>query len=102
LSKIPQSFWLFEAELERGGSITLELFGTHGGVMSFVMGEYWSKPYTNQYVSCDGRFFVRPVDALDQSTWITRDEITAFLAGQPQTPWQRRIEESKRNVEPSR
>ena len=66
------------------------------------MGEYWSKPYTNQYASCDGRFFVRPVDALDQSTWITRDEITSYLAGQPQTTWQRKVAESKRNIEPSR
>jgi hypothetical protein len=45
---------------------------------------------------------IAPVDALDQSTWITRDEIEAHLKGQPQTAWQRRVEESKRNIGPSR
>jgi hypothetical protein len=73
-----------------------------GGLERFLMSEHWSGPYTSQYAFCDGRYFTRMVDALDQSTWITRDEIEAHLKGQPQTAWQRRVEESKRNIEPSR
>jgi hypothetical protein len=55
------------------------------GGFSFLMSEHWSGPYTSQYVSCEGRYFTRLVDATDQSTWITRDEIQRFMAGQPQT-----------------
>jgi hypothetical protein len=76
--------------------------GMHGGIQSFILGEHWKRPYAEQYASCDGRFFTRMVDTGDESTWITRDEITSHLAGQPQTAWQRRIEEGKRNIEPSR
>jgi hypothetical protein len=83
-------------------TVSPRYFETHGEIESFVMGEYWSKPYTNQYASCDGRYFVRTIDASDQTTWITRDEITAFLAGQPQTAWQRKVAESRQNIEPSR
>jgi hypothetical protein len=65
--------------------------------------KHWSGPYTSQYASCNGRYFARLVDASDQSTWITREELQNFLTGQPQTAWQRRVEESKqRNLEASR
>ena len=59
------------------------------GVFSFLMIEHWSGPYICQYASYKGRYFTRLVDASDRSTWITRDEINGFLAGQPQTAWQR-------------
>jgi hypothetical protein len=66
------------------------------------MSEHWSGPYTSQYVSCEGRYFTRLVDATDQSTWITRDEIQRFMAGQPQTAWQRKIAREQQPCEPSR
>jgi hypothetical protein len=73
------------------------------GVFSFLMLEHWSGPYTSQYTAYQGKHFTRLVDASDRTTWITRDEINGFLAGQPQTAWQRRVEESKQsNIEASR
>jgi hypothetical protein len=70
---------------------------TTGGLQRFLMSEHWSGPYTSQYATIDGRFFTRVVDAGDESTWITRDEINSFLAGQPQTAWQRRVSESQQS-----
>jgi hypothetical protein len=67
------------------------------GVFSFLMSEPWSGPYTSQYAEYNGRHFTRLVDATDPSSWITRDEINGFLAGRPQTAWQRRVEQSKTN-----
>jgi hypothetical protein len=72
------------------------------GLFSFLMIEHWSGPYTSQYARCNGRYFTRLVDDTDESTWITREEINAFLAGQPQTAWQRSVAAEKRNREPLR
>jgi hypothetical protein len=54
-------------------------------------------PYTSQYAAYQGKHFTRLVDASDRSTWITRGEINSFLAGQSQTAWQRKVEESKQS-----
>lgn len=67
------------------------------GVFRFLMSEHWSGLYTSQYAAFKGKHFTRLVDASDRSTWITREEIQSFLAGQPQTAWQRRISEHQQS-----
>jgi hypothetical protein len=55
-----------------------EQFGFAGGLESFLMSEHFSGPYTPQYVTYQGRYFTRMVDATDRSTWITVRDIRAL------------------------
>ncbi len=48
-----------------------------GGLTTFLMSEFFSGSYTHQYAAYRGRYYCRLVDVLDQSTWMTADEIDA-------------------------
>jgi hypothetical protein len=47
------------------------------GMFSFLMMEHRSGPYTAQYASFQEKYYTRLVDATDETTWITVDEIQA-------------------------
>ena len=55
-----------------------EQYQHSGGMERFLMSEHWSGPYTAQYVTYQGRYFTRMVDATDRSTWITVQDIHAL------------------------
>jgi len=57
---------------------------SNGALERFCMVEHWSGPYTSQYAAYHGRYFTRMVDASDRATWITREDISAFMQSQPQ------------------
>ena len=46
-------------------------------MFSFLMMEHRSGPYTAQYASFQEKYYTRLVDATDETTWITVDEIQA-------------------------
>ena len=41
-----------------------------GTFESFLMSEFWSVPYTHQYIRRGNRYFTKLVDATDRSTWM--------------------------------
>ena len=43
---------------------------TINGTNEFLMSEFWSGNYTDQYARKDGKFYSKLVDAYDQNTWI--------------------------------
>jgi hypothetical protein len=51
---------------------------TRNDVFSFLMIEHFSGPYTSQYASYGSKHYTRLVDATDESTWITPEEIKRF------------------------
>ena len=55
-----------------------EKYQHSGGMKRFLMSEHWSGPCTEQYVTYQGRYFTRMVDATDRSTWITVQDIHAL------------------------
>lgn len=50
------------------------------GVERFLMSEFYSGNYTNQYAQRNGRYFTRMVNAFKRETWITAEEIDNFIA----------------------
>ena len=47
---------------------------------SFLMIEHWSGVYTAQYVSFQGRYFTKLVDATDKTTWLKAADLPAPAA----------------------
>ncbi len=43
---------------------------------SFLMSEFMSGPYTEQYIEMCGRYFSKMVDAYDRSTWMDTNDIS--------------------------
>jgi hypothetical protein len=43
---------------------------TINGTNEFLISEFWSGNYTDQYARKNGKYYSKLVDALDQSTWI--------------------------------
>lgn len=51
------------------------------GVNKFLLSEYFCDTFTRQYAAYKKRYFTRMVDATDPETYITRDQILAFIKG---------------------
>jgi hypothetical protein len=45
-----------------------------GGFESFLMSEFTSGPYTQQYVRRGDRYYCKTVDATDRSTWMKAED----------------------------
>ncbi len=43
---------------------------TRDGVNEFLLSEFYTGNYTNQYARCNGKYYTKMVNAYDESTWI--------------------------------